>query len=82
MKNCNNYILRKDIIRKIDEYLNEKIACSELTEWAEIVESNEDAEYEVGYEKKIADVLFYLSTPEINSVLTKESIKKYRTLLI
>ena len=44
-----------------------------IRDWADILEC-ESVDYEIGYEKLIASVLFELSTPEINGALTNERL--------
>ena len=51
-----------------------RISASEIRDWAIQVElHNDEIVYETGYTQTIADVVFRLSTPEINGPLDKSS---------
>jgi hypothetical protein len=52
-----------------------------IQEWAEILEMNEHIDYEPGVEEAIADVLFRLSTPEINKPISQAVARELRAAL-
>jgi len=77
-----NHLTRKDIIEKIDQCLDNELTKEDLEKWADFSELNENYEYEAGYEKLIADVLFHLSSPDINGELTIERLTEEKKLLL
>lgn len=71
-------VLTREQMRKImNMYLDDEISAEQLSEWAELVEGRDGIAYEDGHEQNIADVLFWISEPEINSKVTKNKIKEY-----
>ncbi len=56
-----------DIYNAISLFLTKKISHWELNKWAEVLEGNEQIDYAKTNTNEIADILFYLSSPEINN---------------
>lgn len=65
----------EDCSSLLQKALEDKEAITKISELAEYIELNDDNFiYQDGYEDVIADILFQLSTPEINIPLTKEHL--------
>ena len=60
--------LRNGLLRCIDG----RISVSELGAWADLLEGRPGIEYEVGHEDQISEILFQLSTPDINEEVTPQ----------
>jgi hypothetical protein len=70
--------LQAEHIRKaMERYLRGEIAAAELEAWADAVEGRDDIEYFEPHEDEISEALFRLSTPELNSPLSKEVAEKW-----
>jgi hypothetical protein len=54
----------------LERYLRGALGAGEVECWADAVERRDDIQYREGQEEKIADLLFRLSSPEINSPLS------------
>lgn len=65
------------IRRAMQRYLGGDITAAELEAWAEVVEGRDDIEYFEPHEDEISEALFRLSTPELNSPLSKEVAEKW-----
>ena len=63
-----------DIIAVLRKFLDLQISANELQEWAEVLSMNDWIAYAEEESATIADVLFQLSTPEINVPLTANSV--------
>lgn len=72
---------KKQLVEVMKKNIDNKITANELTRWAELVEQRDGITYEKEYQDKIADVLFWLSTPEINWELTPQRIGEYISFL-
>ena len=57
-----------DVIRSLDEYLDGNVSATEIHDWAESYDANDDIEFEV---ESLAHVVFELTSPEINGELTE-----------
>jgi hypothetical protein len=79
MNSC--ILTRKDIVEKIDQCISGLLTKEDLENWADHFELNENFEYESKYEKIIADVLFHLSSPDINGDLTVERLLEEKKML-
>jgi len=60
----------------LQRYLRGDISAAEVEVWAEAVEGRDDIEYFGPHEDEIAEALFRLSTPQINTPLSKEIAEK------
>lgn len=60
----------------IDIFNNNVHNYDYISDWANLIELREDIEYEKWYESKITDLLFILSSPEINWKLSKDEFLK------
>jgi hypothetical protein len=47
-----------------------RISVRELETWASLLEGRPGIDYEVGHEDQVSEVLFQLSTPNINEEVT------------
>jgi len=54
----------------LERYLRGTLGAGEVECWADAVEGRDDIQYREGQEEKIADLLFRLSSPEINEPLS------------
>ena len=66
---------RGNISNAIKLFLDKKITRNSFIDWANCVEMRDDIEYEVGFEKIIATILFELSIPEINDLINDDNLK-------
>jgi hypothetical protein len=69
-------ITRETVLALLRRFLGGELKADELTDWANLVELNDEFQYEPGYEKRIADALFCLSTPEINGAIDRASCQR------
>lgn len=73
------HLLTRDALSQIiQRCILGDITSETLTEWANGAEMRDEIDYEIGVEAHIADVMFELSTPEINGDL---SVAKLQALL-
>ena len=70
-----------DLDRVLELYENRSISAGQLREWAELMEMNDVLDYSSGSEGLVADVLFLLSTPEINGPVSADRVRRMRLLL-
>ena len=75
------FVRLADIDRALKLYEEGVLSGVQLQEWADILEMNEHVHYEWGEEKSVADLLFRLSTPEINESITPAFVRKLRVSL-
>lgn len=68
-------ITREHLLSIIDRYLAGEITSAQLQQWAENLECREDVDFEETNKDIIDSVFFRLALPEINGVLTPESVK-------
>ncbi len=73
------HIGRKRLI--LERYLRGTLAASDVECWADAVEGRDDIQYLDGQEEKIADLLFRLSSPEINTPLSPDVAQALRSEL-
>jgi hypothetical protein len=66
-----------DVLAVLRRYLAGELTATDLEAWAVAVEMRDD----LGYAPEVVDVLFHLSTPEINRAITpalaQELIERY-----
>ncbi|PIQ77844.1 hypothetical protein COV82_02510 [Candidatus Peregrinibacteria bacterium CG11_big_fil_rev_8_21_14_0_20_46_8] len=72
---------RSQLVHIIDQTISGKISKEDLSTWAETLEAQDGIAYEEQYMQKIADILFLLSTPEINGELTNQKLEEYKSRL-
>ena len=58
-----------------------RVSAEQLRDWADLLEMNEYVDYERGSEGMVADLLFRLSTPEINEPITPAVVRRLRASL-
>jgi hypothetical protein len=75
------YLSRNALLKIIDRFLGEKLSAADLEAFAEALDGNESVRFEEQYRQALSDVLFQLSTPEINAPLTMASVTSIRSLL-
>jgi len=68
-------ITREHLLSIIDRYLAGEISSAQLQQWAENLECREDVDFEETNKDIIDSVFFRLALPEINGVLTPESVQ-------
>lgn len=56
----------------LERYLRDELNEDEVYQWANFIEMREDIDYD-----KFKDIIFFLATPEINGVLSRELAKKW-----
>ncbi len=70
--------LRADHIRNVlQRYLRGEASPADVEAWADAVEGRDDIEYFEPHEEAISEALFRLSTPQIDSALSKEVAEKW-----
>src|ERR1051326_209050 len=70
----NPVIVSRQTLRiALQRFLARELEVDDLVGWANLLEGYELIGYEPGFEKQIADVVFRISTPEINAPLNHES---------
>lgn len=70
-----------DIDRALRLYEEGVLSEEQVVEWAEILEMNGHVRYETGEEGTVADLLFQLSTPEINEPISSRMAHRLRASL-
>jgi hypothetical protein len=70
-----------DVDRALGLFEERRLSAEQLQEWADLLECNEHVDYEHGCEGTVADLLFRLSTPEINDPITPAVVRGLRVLL-
>ena len=71
-----SFLVEQLTIRSLlGRFLDEKITAEELSQFAELLDGNEAVDYESEQREIIADVLFDLSSPEINGEITHEKVR-------
>lgn len=55
----------EDLVRLLAEFESGSVTATELTQWADAVESRDDLGRESGREQQLNDALFALSSPEL-----------------
>jgi hypothetical protein len=78
----NVVLTREALARILERHASGELATEELTELASELEANDEIDYEPDAEAAIADVLFELSTPEINGMPTIERSRALRDGLV
>ena len=64
-------ISRSALTQLILRFQSGDIGADELSSWAELLDAADEVVYESGYEEVVGEVLFVLSTPEINHPLSQ-----------
>ena len=62
----------------LERYLHGTLSANDVERWADAVEGRDDIQYCEGQEKKIADLLFILSCPDINEPLSPATAQALR----
>jgi len=70
-----------DVERALNQYEKGALSGEQLQEWADVLEMNEHVRYECGAEEAVADLLFRLSSPEINEPITPPAVRRLRASL-
>jgi len=71
----------EDVYRALGRYEEGLLSGEQLQDWSEFLEMNDYVEYERGREEIIADVLFRLSSPEINEPISSAVATRMRASL-
>jgi hypothetical protein len=74
----NIVLTREALARILERHASGELAAEELMQLANELEANDEIDYEPNAEAIIADVLFELSTPEINGMPTIERSRALR----
>lgn len=74
-------LCRADVDQALKRYVDGGLTERQLHEWAELLEMNDNIDYEAGEEEAIADVLFRLSTPDINEPISENLARRLRVEL-
>jgi len=65
--------LTRDHLKNVlTQCIEGRIPPRDLERWAGLIEGRPGIDYEAGHEEQLSEVLFQLSTPEINEVLTPQ----------
>lgn len=70
-----------DVDRALRLYEEGSLSEEQLQDWADLLEMNDHVEYERDAEEAIANLLFCLSTPEINEPITRAVVRRMRASL-
>lgn len=70
--NVDFVLTREACEEKLRLFVRGSLSATEVSDWANSMEENDHVLLEAGFEKLIADVLFQVSTPEINRPLSLE----------
>ena len=70
---------RSALSQFVERYLNSELTESELQEIGDLLEMS--VEYEQGYEEGIAQVLFEMSSPEVNGEMNRERATEWKSIL-
>jgi hypothetical protein len=70
-----------DVDRALRLYEEGHLSGEQLQEWADILEMNDHVEYERDAEEAVANLLFSLSSPEINEPITRAVVQRMRASL-
>lgn len=67
-----------DVKNALDRFLNFQLPEDELVYWADSLELNPCVLYDPGFEEIIANLLFRISSPEINGAITLDEMRQIR----
>ena len=65
-------VIRKTLHSVLSRFMSGDVNASDIYSWANQLEARDEVEFETGFEAIIADVIFCLSSPEINGQLTNQ----------
>jgi hypothetical protein len=66
-------VTRGALRKALERFIAGEVTAHELVSWASLLEAHDRIEYEQGFEKVIADVLFSVASPQINEPLSATS---------
>lgn len=66
-------VTRGALRKALERFMAGEVTAHDLVAWASLLEAHDRIEYERGFEKVIADVLFSVASPEINEPLSVDS---------
>lgn len=75
------FVTRQQLINLLVAFLHGQVSAMDLQKWAAEIELSEQIEYEPTNAQLIADVIFELSSPEINGPLTFDRARNLSHLL-
>jgi len=75
-------VSRQTLRTALNRFLAHELDGRNLTLWAALIEAYDFIEYEPKSAKVIADILFYISSPEINGQLSPELCRQYLDKLL
>jgi len=67
-----------DVDHALQLYEEGLLSGEQLQEWAEILEMNDHVDYKPKAEEAVANLLFSLSSPEINEPVTRALVRRMR----
>ena len=70
-------VSRKTLKTVLQRFVNNDLHAREVADWASLIEACDQVEYEPGFERLIADIVFELASPEINGALTDQSCQRW-----
>jgi hypothetical protein len=78
----NPIIVSRSTLRvALERFLENEVVVDDLVSWANLIEAYDQVQYEVGFEKLIADVLFSIASPEINGPLNRGTCRRFLSQL-
>ena len=70
-------VSRQTLWTALTRFLGGEVDRSDLVAWANLIEAHDLVGYEPGFEKSIADVVFFIASPEINGELNADICRQY-----
>jgi hypothetical protein len=65
-------VIRKTLHTVLSRFMSGDLNATDIYSWANQLEGRDEVQYETGFEGTIADIIFCLSSPEINGQLTNQ----------
>ena len=65
-------VSRRTLRAALRRFVENEIDVGDLVVWANLIEAHDQVQYEPGFQKLIADVVFCIASPEINEPLNAE----------
>lgn len=67
---------REHVCRALSRYLQHQISVVDVEAWANVLESREDVDFEIGHEDLISNVVYELANPILTEILTEERARE------
>lgn len=74
-------ISRQTLRTALQRFLADEIDPTDFVAWANLIELHDEVQYERGFEKLIADVVFCIASPEINGPLNSDTCQGFLSQL-